>query len=125
MLPQEALACNAANSVDMHGLTADDRILTTLPLFHVGGLNILTTPALQAGCTVVLHPRFDPEAALAAIERERITLTVVVPAVMDALMALLFLQAHKSGLSKGNPIVFLASKKLAPHAQSFVGVRTL
>ncbi|MFA6314170.1 MAG: long-chain fatty acid--CoA ligase [Sterolibacterium sp.] len=88
VLPQEALACNAANSVDMHGLTADDRILTTLPLFHVGGLNILTTPALQAGCTVVLHPRFDPEAALAAIERERITLTVVVPAVMDALMAL-------------------------------------
>jgi hypothetical protein len=38
----------------MHDLTPEDRILTTLPLFHVGGLNNLTTPALQAGCTVVL-----------------------------------------------------------------------
>jgi len=88
VLTQDALACNAANSVDMHGLKAQDRVLTILPLFHVGGLNILTTPALQVGASVVLHPRFDPEAALDAIERERITLTVVVPAVMDALMAL-------------------------------------
>jgi fatty-acyl-CoA synthase len=41
---------------------ADDVILTTLPLFHVGGLNNQTTPALKAGCTVVLHPKFDPDA---------------------------------------------------------------
>jgi fatty-acyl-CoA synthase len=87
VLTQEAVAWNAANSADMHGLTAEDRILTVLPMFHVGGLNILTTPALQAGCTVVLHPKFDPAMALDAIERERITLSVVVPAVMDTMMS--------------------------------------
>ena len=30
-------------------------MLTVLPLFHVGGLNIQTTPALQLGATVTLH----------------------------------------------------------------------
>ena len=87
LLSQDALAWNAANCTDMHALTQDDRILTTLPLFHVGGLNNLTTPALQAGCTVVLHPKFDADACFDAIERERITLTVLVPAQLDMMMA--------------------------------------
>lgn len=87
LLSQDALAWNAANCADMHQLTPQDRILTTLPLFHVGGLNNLTTPALQQGCTVVLHPKFDAEATLDAIERERITLTVLVPAQLDMMMA--------------------------------------
>ncbi len=87
LLSQDALAANADASVDMHGLTADDRVLTTLPLFHVGGLNIQTLPALRAGCTVSLHARFDPGSAFDAIERERITLTVLVPAQLDAMLA--------------------------------------
>ena len=87
LLSQDALAWNAANCADMHGLKPADRILTTLPLFHVGGLNNLTTPALQMGCTVVLHPKFDAEASIDAIERERITLTVLVPAQLDMMMA--------------------------------------
>ena len=87
LLSQDALAWNAANCVDMHELKPEDRILTTLPLFHVGGLNNLTTPALQTGCTVVLHPKFDAEACIDAIERERITLTVLVPAQLDMMMA--------------------------------------
>ena len=62
-------------------------MLTTLPLFHVGGLNILTLPALQVGCTVTLHPKFDPDATFDAIARERITLTVLVPAQLDAMLA--------------------------------------
>lgn len=88
VLPQRALFWNAVNSTHMHDLTSADRILTTLPLFHVGGMNILTTPALHAGASVTLHAKFDPQAALDAIERERITLTVLVPAQLDALMAL-------------------------------------
>ncbi|NJD34512.1 MAG: long-chain fatty acid--CoA ligase [Betaproteobacteria bacterium] len=87
VLTQRALECNAANSVDMHELTTDDVILTTLPLFHVGGLNNQTTPALQAGCTVVLHPKFDADATFDAIEQEGVTLTVLVPAQLDMMMA--------------------------------------
>lgn len=87
VLSHAALQANADASAAMHALGADDRVLTTLPLFHVGGLNILTTPALRAGCTVTLHPKFDADAALATIERERITLTVLVPAQLEALIA--------------------------------------
>ncbi|MFO1219704.1 MAG: AMP-binding protein [Burkholderiaceae bacterium] len=87
VLSHAALQANADASVDMHGMRADDRVLTTLPLFHVGGLNIQTTPALRNGCTVWLHPKFDPDAALDTIARERITLTVLVPAQLEALIA--------------------------------------
>lgn len=87
LLSQGALDWNASNSVDMHSLTADDIILTTLPLFHVGGLNNQTTPGLGAGCTIVLHPKFDVDATFDAIEHERITLTVLVPAQLDMMLA--------------------------------------
>ncbi|NMF97919.1 long-chain fatty acid--CoA ligase [Aromatoleum toluolicum] len=87
LLTQDALAWNAANSADLHGLTSDDRVLTTLPLFHVGGLNNQTTPALSRGATVVLHPRFDVDETFDALEAERITLTVLVPAQIEAMVA--------------------------------------
>jgi fatty-acyl-CoA synthase len=86
VLSHAALAANADASVDMHGLTADDRVLTTLPLFHVGGLNIQTTPALRTGCTITLHPKFDAGATFDAIAHDRITLTVLVPAQLEALI---------------------------------------
>ncbi|MBI5898279.1 MAG: long-chain fatty acid--CoA ligase [Rhodocyclales bacterium] len=87
LLTQRALEVNAANSEDMHGLTADDVIFNSLPLFHVGGLNNLVTPGLKAGCSIVLHAKFDPEASFDAIEREGITLTVLVPAQLDIMMS--------------------------------------
>ena len=88
VLTQRAILWNAVNSTHMHDLTSADRVLTTLPMFHVGGMNIQTTPALHAGASVTLHAKFDPAAALDAIERERITLAVLVPAQLSALMAL-------------------------------------
>ena len=88
VLTQRALHWNAINSAHMHDLTSADHVLTTLPLFHVGGLNIQTTPALHAGASVTLHAKFDPEATLDALEHERITLTVLVPAQFSALMDL-------------------------------------
>ncbi|HKM88624.1 MAG TPA: AMP-binding protein, partial [Xanthobacteraceae bacterium] len=88
VLTQGALFFNVVNSVHMHDLTSADRVLTTLPMFHVGGLNIQTVPALHAGATVILHAKFDPDAAFDAIERERITLAVLVPAQLTAMMKL-------------------------------------
>lgn len=86
VLTQEALLSNAAMSQHMHAMTAEDQVLTVLPLFHVGGLNIQTTPALQLGATVTLHARFTPDATLRAIAVERPTLTVLVPATIQALV---------------------------------------
>jgi fatty-acyl-CoA synthase len=86
VLTQGGLFWNAVNSAHMHDLTSADRVLTTLPMFHVGGLNIQTLPALHAGATVVLHARFDASATIEAMERERITLAVLVPAQLTAMM---------------------------------------
>ena len=86
VLRQEALVWNAVMSQHMHDMTAQDHVLTVLPMFHVGGLNIQTTPALQLGATVTLHARFAPEATLEAIERDRPTLTVLVPATIQAMI---------------------------------------
>lgn len=82
---QAALFGNAAQSVHMHQMSADDRILMAIPLFHVGGLNIQTTPALLSGATVRLEPTVDPARMLSLIARDRITLTLAVPAVLQAL----------------------------------------
>jgi fatty-acyl-CoA synthase len=84
VLRQEALFWNGVMSQHMHDLTSDDHVLTVLPFFHVGGLNIQTTPALHHGATVTIHSRFTPDAALASFERDRPTLTVLVPAIIQA-----------------------------------------
>jgi len=86
VLRQEALVWNAVMSQHMHDMTAADHILTVLPLFHVGGLNIQTTPALHLGATVTLHPRFTPDATLEAFAKDKPTLTVLVPATMQAVI---------------------------------------
>jgi fatty-acyl-CoA synthase len=86
MLTQAALAANDANARALFGLTPDDVVLTVLPLFHVGGLNIQTMPALRAGARVILPPRFDPDAFFDTVEQERPTLSLLVPAVMAALV---------------------------------------
>jgi fatty-acyl-CoA synthase len=86
VLRQEALVWNAAMSQHMHGMTSDDHILTVLPFFHVGGLNIQTTPALQLGATVTVHRRFAPDATLAAISHDKPTHVVLVPTTIQAVL---------------------------------------
>jgi fatty-acyl-CoA synthase len=61
-------------------------VLTVLPLFHVGGLNIQTTPALQLGATVTLHARFTAGETLGAIAHDRPTLTTLVPSTIQAML---------------------------------------
>ena len=86
VLTQEALLWNGVMSHHMHAMTADDHILTVLPFFHVGGLNIQTTPALHIGATVTIHARFTPDDTLRAIAADRPTLTVLVPSTIQALL---------------------------------------
>ncbi|MSR15616.1 MAG: acid--CoA ligase [Gammaproteobacteria bacterium] len=86
VLSAGALMSNARNSIHMHGLVASDRVLTALPLFHVGGLNIQTSPALYVGAEVILLPRFEPSRALATIAELHPSLAVLVPATLQAML---------------------------------------
>jgi fatty-acyl-CoA synthase len=87
VLTHAALQANAVMSHHMHAMTSADHVLTVLPFFHVGGLNIQTTPALLCGAGVTVHARFAPDATLAALARERPSLTVLVPATIQAVIA--------------------------------------
>ncbi|MCP3441359.1 class I adenylate-forming enzyme family protein [Bradyrhizobium sp. CCGUVB14] len=85
ILSQEALFWNGVMSQHMHDLTSDDHVLTVLPLFHVGGLNIQTTPALHLGATVSICSRFTTDATFTALAHDRPTLTALVPAIIQTL----------------------------------------
>jgi fatty-acyl-CoA synthase len=81
---QAALLANARASQWAHAFVPGDKVLSTLPMFHVGGLCIQTLPALLAGNEVVLHPRFDPTAWLDEMRTSQPTLSLLVPATMRA-----------------------------------------
>lgn len=82
---QGNLLSNMAMAAHTQGMTASDTVLTVLPLFHVGGMCIQTLPALSVGATVLLHARFDASATMKALQAERPTLTLQVPATLKAL----------------------------------------
>ncbi len=81
---QAGLLANARASQWAHAFVPGDKVLSTLPMFHVGGLCIQTLPALLAGVEVVLHPRFDPTAWLDEMHTSQPTLSLLVPATMRA-----------------------------------------
>jgi fatty-acyl-CoA synthase len=83
---QANLLANMAASLQVHAMEATEKIVTVLPLFHVGGLCIQTLPALLAGAQVILHRRFEPATTLACIAQDRPSLTLHVPATLRALV---------------------------------------
>ncbi len=87
LLSKKAVFWNAVNSAHMHDLSSRDTVLTLLPMFHIGGLNIQTLPTLHAGATVLLHRRFDVDLFFQAFEDHPVTLTLLVPTIMLAVMA--------------------------------------
>ena len=87
VLTNDALLANAINARAVFELSSTDQVLTAVPMFHVGGMNILTTPALIAGATVTVHRRFDPGSFLREIARARPTLTLTVPPLSLAIIS--------------------------------------
>lgn len=86
LLSNNAIAWNAVNSTHMHDLTSEDVVLTVLPMFHVGGLDIQTLPALHAGATVIIHERFETGAFFDTLEQDGVTLTLLVPTIVHTLI---------------------------------------
>ena len=83
---QRALFYNALNAIHAQEMRALDHVLSVLPLFHSGGLNIQTTPAFYVGARVTLLRKFDPGATLEAIQAQRPTMFLAVPAVIQAMV---------------------------------------
>ena len=76
---------NAINIGSGVGLTAGDRTVNFLPLFHAGGIGLHTLPALFAGASVTVLPGFDADALIEMIGAGRLDLFFGVPAVYQEL----------------------------------------
>ena len=64
--------------------TADDVSFGVLPFFHIFGLNVVLGLSLFTGGSVLTIERFDPESALEAIGKHRVTLIAGAPAMWTA-----------------------------------------
>jgi long-chain acyl-CoA synthetase len=108
------LVYQAVVSREWFGLTAEDGILTTAPLFHITGLGLHLAIGLGAGIPMVLTYRFDAATVLALMERYRPTFTV------GAITAFIALADHAEAGNEAMAALDNAFSGGAPVAQSVV-----
>ena len=60
-------------------LSATDKILCCLPLYHIYGLNVILSPALILGATLIVTPRFNVEQMGRILVDEGVTMMPLVP----------------------------------------------
>jgi long-chain acyl-CoA synthetase len=77
---------NALMVSRIFGAFPHDVHLITLPLFHSFGQTTQMNYGMLSGATLVLLPRFDPDAALGLMERENVTVFAGVPTMYWALL---------------------------------------
>ena len=83
MLTHRNVLFVAAVSADIRSLSPEDRMYGVLPMSHAVGLAVVLLGALLSGATLYLTWRFDPAAALATFEKERLTVVLGAPSVFS------------------------------------------
>jgi long-chain acyl-CoA synthetase len=85
-LSHGSMTMNAKIVGDMLALQHDDIHALVLPLFHSLGQTAHMNAGFSMGNTLVLIPRFTPEAVLAAMQKEKVTFFAGVPTMYWALL---------------------------------------
>ncbi len=100
MLSHRALAANLDQLLRLEPpvLDEDDVVLGVLPMFHVYGLNAMLGLAVQAGSTLALARRFDPEGTLDLVQQAGVTMAPVAPPILVAWAGLDDLAGRLSGV---------------------------
>jgi long-chain acyl-CoA synthetase len=65
----------------------EERVLCILPLFHIYSLTVVMLLGFRLGSELVLHPRFDPAAAVKDIVEKKITVYLGVPTMHVAILS--------------------------------------
>jgi long-chain acyl-CoA synthetase len=65
----------------------EERTLCILPLFHIYSLTVVMLLGFRLGAELVLHPRFDPAAAVKDIVEKKITVYLGVPTMHVAILS--------------------------------------
>lgn len=87
MLSYENMYWKSADQTLVLGVNAETRLLVVGPLYHVGALDLPGIAVLWHGGMLSVHRSFSPDAALAAIETERLTAAWLAPVMTTALLA--------------------------------------
>jgi len=108
LLSHRNLVDTARLSAEALGLVDGDRVLGTVPFFHVFGVSTVIG-TIACGGTLVLQERFEARGALELLERERITVCHGVPTMFQLLMrdrtfAGRDLSALRTGVVAGAPV---------------------
>ncbi|WP_328476718.1 long-chain fatty acid--CoA ligase [Streptomyces sp. NBC_00377] len=74
------------NAVHVQRITPQDVVVGCLPLFHIFGQICTMSAAVRAGASLTLIPRFEPQAVLDAVVRDRATVFEGVPTMYAALL---------------------------------------
>jgi long-chain acyl-CoA synthetase len=82
------LYMNSTIAGGLFGVRNDDVVLAVLPFFHVFGLSSVINVFVRFGGCLSILPRFQPAAALDAIEADRCTVIGGVPTMLHALAQL-------------------------------------
>jgi acyl-CoA synthetase (AMP-forming)/AMP-acid ligase II len=86
-LLQSNVAASAENIRDSLDLTADDRCLNVMPLFHIHGLVAAVSASLAAGASIACAPGFDALKFFGWLEEVDPTWYTAVPTMHQALLA--------------------------------------
>ena len=100
LLTHGNLIANARQIADWMNFTADDRLLTVMPLFHMNAVSVTTMTALYAGGSTVVSPKFSASRFWDIIEKYQIT---SFGSVATMLSMLLSNQESELAGSSGNP----------------------
>lgn len=88
VLTQENYYANSWQGMMVAGMTADERAMCILPLFHVNGQVVTVLMPLQAGASVILTEGFSPKTFFHNLTRYRATTFSGVPTVYSILLNL-------------------------------------
>lgn len=86
MLSHRNLVSNMMALHEVWRWTDNDVLLHVLPLFHVHGLFVALHGGLNAGATIIMHEKFDPQRVWQTIEAQRCTILMGVPTMYQRLM---------------------------------------
>jgi long-chain acyl-CoA synthetase len=120
MLTHRNLLFVAAVSAKIRSLSPDDRLYGVLPLSHAVGLSVVLLGSLLSGATLYLAPRFDPIAAIATLDKERLTVVLGAPGMFSLLAEYAKLRGKKSLMFPALRIISSSGAPLQPTVKSQV-----
>ncbi|MGM0874501.1 MAG: fatty acid--CoA ligase family protein [Bacillota bacterium] len=86
MLTHKNLYSNAIDTANYLKMTNDDVVVTTLPMFHVFCLTVSLNAPLMNGATLLIVPRFSPDAIFKLVKTTSATVFVGVPTMYNFLL---------------------------------------